>query len=501
MMSSFKLLKLLLEREPTSKPAECGSNPEVKCDSNTYESYKFKTDYHTRMEDAGGGIVNYYYCKKGTKPKEKEEEKPVVAGKCPSDDGYGNKDFQEWVWKNYLGKTETDTVTTKLCGLKNGKAKSCTYSVGVDGNCQDGTKAVWLDLRDKFIEFKRINPNVILDPDAKKKECESKNLDYDEATKSCVAKPVVIDPDVAALKNKMLNYRDVLNQFTDAKSWTNIDSLSPSEYIPANLKMSMLTVITETIVSLIKRKGRSADFDFFKKMMSSLIRAYNVDKYKEFFANKIDPESDDDVFVKIQGYINDIDNAANESKEVYNFNPLTNPQEPDVRNFLYTGQYISVYKTGSLNLMMMVYFYTKNQIIDGDNLNNLWTPKPDYWDKKPEVLKKIYDVYKVTNQGLNFNNCKRMLGVYMDTIESTVDRKKYDESSQLKERVKNEIKKCWCGGLYKDLGKLGVKNMFDIEMKKDRKELITFLNSLESSTWGDFGIDLTSKCGDFEEYK
>ena len=299
----------------------------------------------------------------------------------------------------------------------------------------------------------------------------------------------------------MLNYRDVLNQFTDAKSWTNIDSLSPSEYIPANLKMSMLTVITETIVSLIKRKGRSADFDFFKKMMSSLIRAYNVDKYKEFFANKIDPESDDDVFDKIQGYINDIDNAANESKEVYNFNPLTNPQEPDVRNFLYTGQYISVYKTGSLNLMMMVYFYTKNQIIDGDNLNNLWTPKPDYWDKKPEVLKKIYDVYKLTNQGLNFNNCKRMLGVYMDTIESTVDRKKYDESSQLKERVKNEIKKCWCGGLYKDLGKLGVKNMFDIEMKKDRKELITFLNSLESSTWGDFGIDLTSKCGDFEEYK
>ena len=493
-MKNFNLLNLLLE---INESTDCEAGTKVTITQTEYANMPDSANY-VYWKDSRS---NYFKCKKkGSKPVIDPNPKPVVTGKCPSDEGYKNKDFQEWVWKTYLGKTETDKVTTKLCGITAGA--SCKYSVGVDGTCGDGTKAIWLELRDKFIEFKNgSQPIVVADPEAKKKECEDRGLDYDDAIKNCVAKPVVLDPDVEALKNEMLNYRDVLNQFTDAKSWTNIDSLSPSEYIPANLKMSMLTVITETIVSLIKRKGRSADFDFFKKMMSSLIDAYNVDKYKEFFANKIDPKSDDDVFVKIQGYIDAIDNAANESKEVYNFNSLTNPQEPDVRNFIYTGQYISVYKTGSLNLMMMVYFYNNDQRIDGDDLNNLWTPKSDYWDKKPEVLKKIYDVYKVTNQGLNFNNCKRMLSVYMDTIESTVDRKKYDESSQLKERVKNEIKKCWCGGQYKDLGKLGVKNMFDIEMKKDRKKLITFLNSLGRSTWGDFGIDLTSKCGDFEEYK
>jgi hypothetical protein len=500
-MSSFKLSKLLLERASTKKPAGCGSNAAVETTQASYGTYQLKPEYETWTESDGSFTVYYYYCKKGVlKP---EEKKPVVAGKCPSDEEYKNKEFQDWVWKTHLGKTDTETVTTKLCGIKaDGTAKTCAYSVGVDGSCGDGTKAVWKELRDEFIKFKNgAQPIVVVDPDAKRKECAEKGLDYDDITKNCVAKPVVVDPDVEALKNEMLNYRDVLNQFTDAKSWTNIDSLSPSEYIPANLKMTMLTVITESIVSFIKRKGRSADFDFFKKMMSSLIDAYNVDKYKEFFANKIDPKSDDDVFVKIQGYIDAIDNAANESKEVYNFNPLTNPQENDVRNFLYTGQYISVYKTGSLNLMMMVYFYVKDQRVGGNDLNNLWSPKKGYWDNKPEVLEKVYNVYKNTNQGLNFDNCKKLLGVYMDTIESTVDRKNYDESSQLKERVKNEIKKCWCGGLYKDLGKLGVKNMFDIEMKKDRKKLITFLNSLGRSTWGDFGIDLTSKCGDFEEYK
>ena len=146
-MKNFKLLNLLLEIDETT---DCEAGTKVTINQTEYANMPDSANYHYFKDTRS----NYFKCKKkGSKPKEKEEEKPVVAGKCPSDDGYGNKDFQEWVWKTYLGKTETDKVTTKLCGLKNGKAKSCIYSVGVDGNCQDGTKAVWLELRDKFIDF------------------------------------------------------------------------------------------------------------------------------------------------------------------------------------------------------------------------------------------------------------------------------------------------------------------------------------------------------------
>jgi hypothetical protein len=496
-MKNFKLLNLLLEFDENT---DCQPGTKVTISQTEYANMPDSANYNYFKDTRS----NYFKCKKkGSKlvePKP-EEKKPVVAGKCPSDEEYGNKEFQDWVWKTHLGKTETDTAKTRLCGTKDGNVKTCAYKVAVDGNCLDGTKAVWTELREKFIDFKKNNQNVVVDPDAKRKECAEKGLDYDDITKNCIAKPVVIDPDVEALKNKMLIYRKVLNRFKDSKSWTNVDSLSPSEYTPANLDIYMLGQITNQIVSLIKRKGRSNDFEMFKNMISSLIDAYNVDKYKDFFSTNIAPKYKEDVFIKMQEYIDAIDKVANEVEEAYNFNPLTNPEENDVRNFIYTSQYLSVYNAGSLNLMMMVYFYVKDQRVGGDDLNNLWSPKEDYWDKKPEVLEKVYNVYKNTNQGLNFDNCKKLLGVYMDTIQSSVDRKNYDESPQLKERVKNEIKKCWCGGLYKDLGKLGVKNMFDIEMKKDRKKLITFLNSLGRSTWGDFGIDLTSKCGDFEEYK
>ena len=44
--------------------------------------------------------------------------------------------------------------------------------------------------------------------------------------------------------------------------------------------------------------------------------------------------------------------------------------------------------------------------------------------------------------------------------------------------VKTEIQRCWCDKQYEDLGKLGVKNMFDKQMRQDRKELIAFLNQL-----------------------
>jgi hypothetical protein len=207
--------------------------------------------------------------------------------------------------------------------------------------------------------------------------------------------------------------------------------------------------------------------------MQSLVDAYSVEKYKDFFTKEMKVKKGQDVFTYINGLITKIDESAKEIEDSYNFNSLTNPEETDIRNQTFSGQFIKVYKTGKVNLMMMVYFYTGNQRLKGDdNFDSLWSPKPEYWNDKEKVLKKVYDVYKTVHGNYDFDNCKKILGVYKDTIESNNDRKNYDQSPQLKERMKDEIKKCWCSGQYKELGKLGVKSMFDREMKQDRKELI-----------------------------
>ena len=177
-MKNFKLLNLLLEFDENT---DCQPGTKETITQREYANMPDSANYNYFKDTRS----NYFKCKKkGSKlvePKP-EEKKPVVAGKCPSDEAFGNKDFQEWVWKTHLGKTETDKVTTKLCGITVGA--SCKYSVGVDGNCGDGTKAIWLELREKFIDFKKNNQNVVVDPDAKRKECKSNGMDYDETTKN-----------------------------------------------------------------------------------------------------------------------------------------------------------------------------------------------------------------------------------------------------------------------------------------------------------------------------
>ena len=476
-MSSFKLSKLLLERASKKKPAGCGSNPAVETTQSSYGTYQLKPDYETWTEDDGGIIVYYYYCKKGTKPKEKEEEKPVVAGACPIDEGYGNKEFQEWVWKTYLGKKETDTVTTKLCGIKtDGTAKTCAYSAAVGTGCGDGTKAVWKDLRDKFIEFKKgSQPIVNVDPEAKKKECESKGMDYDEATKNCVAKPIVVDPDVQELVDDMGRYRTILNGFYDPTGWIQLDSLTPNEYTPNFLSIDLLTAVTTQITELIKQKGSSSDFGNFIKMMKALKNAYNNDKFKGMFQKKVDPDGTD-VFTTIDTLITNITTEAEKIKGSLGYDPLVSPTEKQIRDILFMSQLRSVYKSGRINLMMMVYTYTKGgESIKKDN---------------NEVYGQIETYSTTVSKTRNFENCKNILDVYRQTYNDGV----YDQP--LLTKVKSQIQKCWCDKQYEDLGKLGAKNMFDKEMRKSRKELISFLNGIGSSNKGDFAIILNdSVCG------
>jgi len=160
-MSSFKLLKLLLEREPTSKPKECGSNAAVKCDSSTYTTMRAKVGYHTWIEGVEGEITtNYYYCKTGKAEEKKPvEPKPVVAGECPSDEKYADAEFKEWAWVTISGYNKTDNYTTKLCGTKTDKvtALNCNYTKMIGMACGTGLKSVWKELREKFIDFKKNN--------------------------------------------------------------------------------------------------------------------------------------------------------------------------------------------------------------------------------------------------------------------------------------------------------------------------------------------------------
>jgi len=469
-MKNFNLLNLLLEFDE----ADCQAGTKVTITQREYGNMPDSANYHYWKDN----YQNYFKCKKkGSKlvePKP-EEKKPVVAGKCPSDEGYGNKEFQDWVWKTHLGKTETDTAKTRLCGTKDNNVKTCAYIVAVDGNCLDGTKAVWAELREKFIDFKKNNQSVVVDPEAKKKECESQGMNYDDITKNCIPKPVVIDPDVEEIVEDMGRYRTILNGFYDPTGWTALDSLNPNQYTPNYLSIDLLTAVTTQITELIKQKGSSSDFGNFVKMMKALKNAYNNDKFKGMFQKKVDPDGTN-VFATIDTLITSITTEADKIKGSLGYDPLVSPTEKQIRDILFMSQLRSVYKSGRINLMMMVYTYTKGgESIKKDN---------------SEVYSQIENYITIVNKSWNFENCKNILDVYRQTYNNGV----YDQP--LLTKVKSGIQKCWCDKQYEDLGKLGTKNMFDKEMRKGRKELISFLNGIGSSNKGDFAIILNdSVCG------
>lgn len=150
----------------------------------------------------------------------------------------------------------------------------------------------------------------------------------------------------------------------------------------------------------------------------------------------------------------------------------------------------------------MVYSFKGNEEIRDDErseLTNLWNPTtkdPKFFEKKSEDYKTVYDDYVSVHTSRNFENCKNILGTYLLTYSNKI----YDVP--LLTRVKNEIQKCWCDGQYEDLGKIGVKNMFDAKMRKDRKELIKFLNGLPSEGMGEYRIRLDdSICSKKKRFK
>lgn len=327
----------------------------------------------------------------------------------------------------------------------------------------------------------------------KKKECEAKGMIYDAATGNCVAAKQEVDPDAEKLAKTISRYRTILNSFYDPTGWIALDALDPDGYTPHFLSLNVLNHITKQIVDLIGQKASSSDFGSFVEMMSVLKEAYNVPKYKDFFQDNFDPGGKE-VFIKMDILINKIKSVCEEVNAVLGYNPLTSPTEKQVREFVFRGQLRSIYKSGKLNLMMMVYTYTNNEPIKSMNtFDELWVPtlnKKDFFNEVSSDYKLIYDYYSKVHKTRNFESCKDILGIYRQTYQKNV----FD--IPLRVRVQKEIQECWCDKQYEDLDKIGANNMFNSEMKKERKDLVLFLNQLPSATMGDYSIKLNqSVCG------
>lgn len=455
-MSIIKLTKLILNE--ATKPDECGSNTANSCTQNAYNTTYNDPKYH-RWTEGTGGMTAYFYCLKKTSGVVSSgggSSDDCVTGKvCPETDGYKTLEFQEWVWTTYNKFAATGTQKSRLCGLTTSpgcKATSCTKSKAVDGSCGNGTKAVWADLKNDFIAFKNAS---------------SSNVTQDDNQQQNQIQTVVVDPDLRELKKDMEIYRNILDSFDLPTGWQLLDTLEPDTFVPVSLNIDLITNIKNQIVEYIEDKGRSAEFNTFIKMLRSLSNAYNNEKYKEFFQNEVDPEGDD-VFVTFESYIEEIEDAATK-KEEYNYDPLTDPTQEQVRDIIFRYVPKTVYNVGKVVLQMGVYFYTGEEPLKGT---------------EEGLVDILTDRLETTKENVNFENCKNLLAIYYESYQKT----KIETDTLL--GTKKQIQDCWCKGLYDDLGKLGVKNLFDKDMRKGRKELIRFLNILPSSAMGDFRVTL-----------
>jgi hypothetical protein len=489
-MAFLKLSSLLTEgRTPTNIPKGCKSGTAQETTKDSYDLYQIKTGFFTWQEEEGIKVY-YYYCQKGgSTPPVDPVVDPVVGSDCP--DNTQKPEFIKYIWISQgwvdsSGNPDTIKHQSRACGQNgSGDGLSCTYTEALGKKCGPGLKSAWKDLKTKFEEWKKGKTQPIVDPivdpiEKKKKDCESQGMVYDVSTGGCVAAKQEVDPDAQQLADTIGRYRTSLNSFYDPTGWIALDTLDPDGYTPNFLSLKVLNQITEQIVQLIEQKGSSSDFGSFVEMMELLKEAYNVEKYKVFFQKKFDP-SGTDVFASIDALITKINTSATKIKSSLGYDPLTSPTEKQVREFVFRGQLRSIYKSGRLNLMMMVYTYAQNQPLKTDN---------------KESMSEIEGIYSEVSKNRNFENCKNILGIYRETYQEGV----YDQSLLVK--VTSEIQKCWCEKQYEDLGKLGVKNMFDNKMRKDRKTLIGFLNQLPSATMGDFAVRLDdSVCTKNKKYR
>jgi hypothetical protein len=311
--------------------------------------------------------------------------------------------------------------------------------------------------------------------DQKRKDCESKNGVYDEKTGICTVK---IDTNVLKLKNDLELYRNLLDSYDLPTGWQALDALEPSKFIAVSLKIDMITNVKNQILEIINDKGRSSDFKTFIKMLESLTIAYNNDKFKSFFQNSVDPGGSD-VFTKFKSYITEIDSVA-KLMSLYNYDPLTDPTAEEVRDILFRYVPKTVYN-GNITLQMSVFFYTGSEpMITYDELLN-------------ETLKEQLDQ---TNINTNEKTCRDLLATYYQIN----NRSKIYANILLP--TKEKIQECWCEGNYENLKKIGLKRLFDRELREGRKELIRFLNVLPSSAMGDFRVVLNeSVCKNIRKFK
>jgi hypothetical protein len=274
-------------------------------------------------------------------------------------------------------------------------------------------------------------------------------------------------------------YRSVLDSFDFPTGWSSLDTLNPSTYLPRTLKIDLFAKIKEQIINLIEDNGRSSEFGSFIKMMEALTDAYNNDKYKSFFQTKVDPKGSD-VFATFESYITEIETAAN-SMEAFNYDPLTDATEEEVRDGIFKYIPKTVYNVGDTNLKMSVYFYTKSTPMVG---------------AEEDLIGELESQLDTTQTNTNEETCKDLLAVYYQIYQKT----KVDANTLMS--TKEKIQDCWCKGLYENLGKIGFKKLYDKELRQDRKELLKFLSLLPSVTMDKFKIPLNSSvCKNVRKFK
>ena len=150
-MKNFNLLNLLLEFNETT---DCEAGTKVTINQTEYANMPDSANYHYFKDTRS----NYFKCKKkGSKPKEKEEEKPVVSNECPSETEKPEFIKYIWIsqgWVDGSGNPDAIAHKSKACGVEKINSsyvpKTCTYQQSLTKPCGPGLKAAWKELKLKF---------------------------------------------------------------------------------------------------------------------------------------------------------------------------------------------------------------------------------------------------------------------------------------------------------------------------------------------------------------
>jgi hypothetical protein len=443
-----------------------------------YDTYKSDPTLQVCYEGPG---KNYKFCKLKTNNNVTPTPSPgnncVQPEECPSN----VQDFLTWYWKDKKwvdanGNPDTKSYQDEINGVDLDAKKCVTkkYSKNYEGakakytnnKCvagptgTEGLKIAYSKTKDRYLVTP--SPTIIDDPDAKaREECKNKGGVYNESTKNC---DMPLKPGVQDFRIEFdTKFGGLVDKFElNPEQWDRMYDTMPETYPPTSF--SVLSSITQNIVSYIGKYYASSEFGIFKQVL---------DTFVELYGNKVDDEGTvtedkskilDPSFFKrfggtveqVKGLSNSISSKNNEVKELVNYDFLSDPN--DQLGMLFQEVIVTVLETPesyfTKPLKMKAFRFTKQGVI------------PTI-DTKP--------ITDVINGQLNELNCLAVLdtyGKYRANIYITDD---------LMRKLLKLGQKCLCSNFYKDLGKLSIKDKFDKEKRNLVKKRLATYNTMNIS--------------------